>query len=146
MIRTSPDGGNWTPSEDLQDVYDLHGKKAAHPPEWLTMPDADDPPDLEFYSGNAFWYHDRAYMMVLNYAITHPRYPGGHDGHAAHVERCLRPQIGRAENQSPLLLWRQHDLRSHRRETLNWFWPHSGIGSVRRTVLPSHRASSEVRS
>ncbi len=34
------------------------------------MPDADDPPDLEFYSGNGFWYHDRAYMMVLNYAAS----------------------------------------------------------------------------
>jgi len=77
MIRTSPDGRNWTPSEDLQDVYNLHGKKAAHPPEWLTVPDADDPPDLEFYSGNAFWYHDRAYMMVLNYAAS-PMLPGKH--------------------------------------------------------------------
>jgi hypothetical protein len=70
MIRTSPDGRNWTPSDDLPDIYDLHGKKAAHPPEWLIMPDAEDPPDLEFYSGNAFWYHDRAYMMVLNYAAS----------------------------------------------------------------------------
>ena len=33
-------------------------------------PDADDPPDLEFYSGNGFWYHDRAYMLVLNYAAS----------------------------------------------------------------------------
>jgi hypothetical protein len=77
MIRTSPDGRNWTPSEDLPDVYDLHGQKAAHPPKWLTMPDADDPPDLEFYSGNAFWYHDRAYMMVLNYAAS-PMLPNKH--------------------------------------------------------------------
>ena len=41
------------------------------------MPDADDPPDLEFYSGNSFWYHDRAYMMVLDYAASGPR-PGKH--------------------------------------------------------------------
>jgi hypothetical protein len=34
------------------------------------VPDADDPPDLEFYSGNGFSYHDRAYMMVLNYAAS----------------------------------------------------------------------------
>ena len=37
---------------------------------FLTVPDADDPADLEFYSGNGFWYHDRAYMTVLNYAAS----------------------------------------------------------------------------
>jgi hypothetical protein len=80
MIRTSPDGRNWTPPDDLQDIYNLHGKKAAHPPEWLTVPDADDPPDLELYSGTAFWYHDRAYMMVLNYAAS-PMFPNKHAHH-----------------------------------------------------------------
>jgi hypothetical protein len=54
----------------LPDVWDRHGQKGAHPPGFLTVPDADDPPDLEFYSGNGFWYHDRAYMMVLNYAAS----------------------------------------------------------------------------
>ena len=34
------------------------------------MPDETDPPDLEFYSGNGFWYYDRSYMMVLNYAAS----------------------------------------------------------------------------
>ena len=54
----------------LPDVWDIHGQKAAHPPGFLTVPDADDPPDMEFYSGNGFWYRDRAYMMVLNYAAS----------------------------------------------------------------------------
>jgi len=77
MMRSSHDGRNWTPSEDLPDVYDLHNQKAAHPAAWLTMPDADDPTDMEFYSGTAFWYHDRAYMMVLNYAAS-PMFPKKH--------------------------------------------------------------------
>jgi hypothetical protein len=80
MMRSSSDGRNWTPSDDLPDVYDLHNQKAAHPQEWLTVPDADDPPDLEFYSGTAFWYHDRAYMMVLNYAAS-PMFPKKHAHH-----------------------------------------------------------------
>jgi len=80
MMRSSADGRNWTPSEDLPDVYDLHKQKAAHPAAWLTMPDADDPTDMEFYSGTAFWYHDRAYMMVLNYAAS-PMFPKNHAKH-----------------------------------------------------------------
>jgi hypothetical protein len=70
MLRSSPDGRHWQPSESLPDVWDHHGQKGAHPAGLLTTPDADDPPDLEFYSGNGFWYHDRAYMMVLNYAAS----------------------------------------------------------------------------
>ena len=70
MLRSSPDGRHWEPSMSLPDVWDIHGQKAAHPPGFLTVPDADDPPDMEFYSGNGFWYHDRAYMMVLNYAAS----------------------------------------------------------------------------
>jgi hypothetical protein len=77
MMRFSPDGRNWKPSEDLPDIYGLHGKKATHPEEWLTVPDEKDPPDIEFYSGNGFWYKDRAYMMVLNYAAS-PLYPNIH--------------------------------------------------------------------
>lgn len=70
MIRSSPDGRRWEPSVSLPDVWDRHGQKGAHAPGFLTVPDADDPPDLEFYSGNGFWYRDRAYMMVLNYAAS----------------------------------------------------------------------------
>ena len=77
MIRSSPDGRRWEPSASLQDLYDIEKKKTSHPPEQLTVPDADDPPDLEFYNGNGFWYYDRAYMMVLNYA-PHPLMPGKH--------------------------------------------------------------------
>jgi len=80
MMRSSPDGRNWTPPDDLPDVYDLHGRKASHPAAWLTTPDQDDAPDVEFYSGTAFWYHDRAYMMVLNYAAS-PMLPKKHAHH-----------------------------------------------------------------
>ena len=71
MIRSSPDGRRWEPSVSLSDVWNRSGRKGAIPVEYLTVPDAEDPPDLEFYSGNAFWYHDRAYMLVLNYAASH---------------------------------------------------------------------------
>jgi hypothetical protein len=80
MFRSSPDGRHWEPSESLPDVWDQHSQKGSHPPELLTLPDADDPPDLEFYSGNGFWYHDRAYLMALNYAAS-PIYPGEHAPH-----------------------------------------------------------------
>lgn len=70
MMRSSPDGRRWEPSVSLADVWNRHGRKGAIPAELLTVPDADDPPDLEFYSGNGFWYHDRAYMTVLNYAAS----------------------------------------------------------------------------
>lgn len=70
MMRSSPDGRHWEPSVTLPDVWDRHGQKDSLPSGFLTVPDAQDPPDLEFYSGNAFWYHDRAYMMVLNYAAS----------------------------------------------------------------------------
>ena len=70
MMRSSPDGRTWAPSVSLSDVWNRHERKGAIPAELLTKPDADDPPDLEFYSGNGFWYHDRAYMTVLNYAAS----------------------------------------------------------------------------
>ena len=70
MMRVSADGRRWEPSVSLADVWNRGGRKGSVPAELLTLPDAADPPDLEFYSGNAFWYHDRAYMMVLNYAAS----------------------------------------------------------------------------
>lgn len=70
MFRTSTDGRKWEPDVNLSDVWNRHDKKGSIPAGFLTMPDADDPPDLEFYSGNGIWYHDRAYMMVLNYAAS----------------------------------------------------------------------------
>ena len=82
MIRTSADGRHWEPSESLPDVWDRHSQKGAHAPGFLTMPDGEDPPDLEFYSGNGFWYHDRAYMMVLNYAAS----PATLGKHAPHLD------------------------------------------------------------
>jgi hypothetical protein len=55
MLRSSADGRRWEPSVSLPDVWDRHGQKGSHPPGLLTLPDADDPPDLEFYSGNGLW-------------------------------------------------------------------------------------------
>lgn len=80
MMRSSPDGRHWEPSVSLPDVWNRHGRKGSIPAAFLTVPDADDPPDLEFYSGNAFWYYDRAYMMVLNYAAS-PLTPRKHGPH-----------------------------------------------------------------
>ena len=82
MMRSSSDGRHWEPSVSLPDVWDRHGRKGAHPAGFLTVPDADDPPDLEFYSGTGFWYHDRAYMMVLNYAAS----PLAARKHAPHLD------------------------------------------------------------
>lgn len=77
MMRSSPDGRRWEPSVSMPDVWNRNGRKGSIPAEYLTTPDANDPPDLEFYSGNAFWYYDRAYMMVLNYAAS-PLLPRKH--------------------------------------------------------------------
>lgn len=83
VFRTSPDGRTWTPSDSMEDVWDRLKRSQGGagfkplPDALLTVPDAIDPPDLEFYSGNAFWYHDRSYMMVLNYAAS-PLFPGKH--------------------------------------------------------------------
>jgi len=38
------------------------------PVDMLTTPDAEDPPDLEFYRGVGFGYADRCYLQMLNYA------------------------------------------------------------------------------
>lgn len=70
MIRTSVDGRTWEPNLSMNDVWNRHGEKDSIPSGYFMMPDADDPPDLEFYSGNAFWYGDRAYMLVLNYCAS----------------------------------------------------------------------------
>ncbi len=70
MMRSSSDGRSWEPAVSMPDVWNRNGRKGSIPAGFLTLPDAEDPPDLEFYSGNGFWYHDRAYMMVLNYAAS----------------------------------------------------------------------------
>jgi len=69
-LRSSPDGRIWEPSESMEDVWNRGGHWKPLPDAQLTVPDASDPPDLEFYSGNGFWYRDRCYMMVLNYAAS----------------------------------------------------------------------------
>ncbi len=80
VFRSSPDGRHWDPDVSMNDVWNRLNQKASIPEAFLTMPDADDPPDLEFYSGNGFWYYDRAYLMVLNYAAS-PLLPNKHGPH-----------------------------------------------------------------
>ncbi len=69
-FRSSRDGRMWEPNDSMEDVWNRGGRKKPRPDNVLTLPDAQDPPDLEFYSGNGFWYHDRSYLMVLNYAAS----------------------------------------------------------------------------
>jgi hypothetical protein len=76
-IRSSRDGRQWEPSESLVDVWNHRGNYKSLPAEFLTVPDADDPQGMEFYRGIGFWYHDRSYMVVLNYAAS-PLLPRKH--------------------------------------------------------------------
>jgi hypothetical protein len=63
----------------MMDVWNRIGNYKPLPTALMTTPDADDPPDLEFYRGIGFWYHDRSYMVVLNYAASaHPLSRGKH--------------------------------------------------------------------
>ena len=76
-IRSSRDGRHWEPSESLVDVWNHRGNYKSLPVEFLTVPDSNDPPGMEFYRGIGFWYHDRSYMLVLNYAAS-PLVPRKH--------------------------------------------------------------------
>jgi hypothetical protein len=69
-IRSSRDGRQWEPSDSMMDVWNRTGNYKPVPTEQMTTPDDNDPPDMEFYRGIGFWYHDRSYMVVLNYAAS----------------------------------------------------------------------------
>jgi hypothetical protein len=69
-IRSSRDGRQWEPPDSLMDVWNRIGNYKPLPTELMSVPDADDPPDMEFSRGIGFWYHDRSYMVVLNYAAS----------------------------------------------------------------------------
>jgi len=77
MIRSSRDGRQWEPPDSMLDVWNRSGNKKSVPTELMTIPDDKDPPDMEFYRGIGFWYHDRSYMIVLNYAAS-PLKPDKH--------------------------------------------------------------------
>jgi hypothetical protein len=79
-IRSSRDGRSWEPSDSMMDVWNRLGNYKPLPTELMTVPDRDDPPDMEFYRGIGFWYHDRSYMVVLNYAAS-PLMPRKHGPH-----------------------------------------------------------------
>ncbi|MFA6544759.1 MAG: hypothetical protein WCS99_10060 [Limisphaerales bacterium] len=70
IVRSSLDGRRWEPDVSMQDLWDRSGKKSHVPREFMTVSDANDPPDMEFYRCISFWYHDRSYAMVLNYAAS----------------------------------------------------------------------------
>jgi hypothetical protein len=70
MIRTSLDGWQWQPDVSMHDLWNRSGKKDHVPVEFMLTPDANDPPDMEFYRCISFWYHDRSYAMTLNYAAS----------------------------------------------------------------------------
>ncbi len=63
-IRTSRDGVQWRPSDDIYQS----GPYAA--PEEIIAPDDEDAPDIEFYRFNAFRYADRYAGMMLLYAAS----------------------------------------------------------------------------
>lgn len=76
-IRSSADGRKWEPAESMMDVWNRIGNYKPLPEKFMMTPDADDPPDMEHYRGIGFWYHDRSYMTVLNYAASRLT-PGKH--------------------------------------------------------------------
>jgi hypothetical protein len=62
-LRTSSDGRSWDPPGDVG--YD---SASFIPAERLITPDAEDPPELEFYRLRVFPYNGRYLGMMLNYA------------------------------------------------------------------------------
>jgi hypothetical protein len=78
-MRSSADGRAWDPPDSLEDVFNSRGpgSRKTLRTELLTLPDSEDPPDMELYRGIGFWYHDRAFMTVLNYAAS-PLLPWKH--------------------------------------------------------------------
>ena len=90
-VRTSADGFHWEPddpdwsrrgAEFVGGMMRMGGPFV--PVEYQIMPDELDPPDMEFYAGQAFEYEERYYMMMMNYAGcflppgTPPVTPTGH--------------------------------------------------------------------
>ncbi len=69
-IRSSSDGRTWEPAESMMDVWNRLGSYKPLPDHLMAVPDSDDPPDMEFYRGIGFWYHDRSFLVVLNYAAS----------------------------------------------------------------------------
>ncbi|MCX7044751.1 MAG: hypothetical protein NTX50_04585 [Candidatus Sumerlaeota bacterium] len=69
-IRSSSDGRTWAPSDSMMNVWNRLDRYKPLPAEQMITPDDGDPPDMEFYRGIGFWYHDRSYLVVLNYAAS----------------------------------------------------------------------------
>ena len=69
-VRSSHDGRSWEPSTSMVGLFNPKRDYRSLPVELMIVPDADDPPDMEFYRSIGFWHYDRAYMVVLNYAAS----------------------------------------------------------------------------
>lgn len=83
-IRTSTDGLDWKPNDDV------YQSGPYTPPEELITPDEHDAPDIEFYRFNVFPYADRYVGMMLNYAASpqeaNPRHPWTKHGQHCYSE------------------------------------------------------------
>ena len=62
-VRWSRDGRHWEPSDQM-----LVHAHVLLPDGLLVVPDENDPPEMEFYRGIGFWYHDRCFLVMMNYA------------------------------------------------------------------------------
>lgn len=81
-VRTSPDGATWTPEIDVHPGSlnpRARRRRIYRADEELITPDADDPPDLEFYRAQPFRNGDRYVAAVLLYApnpqVVNPNAP-----------------------------------------------------------------------
>ena len=97
-IRTSRDGTRWTPdgpvhiwrggNQDDRGTWQQLGGPLL-PAEHSIVPDAADPPDLEFYAGTPFAYGDRHFLLMLNYAgsfLPRGHLPVQENGHGECVD------------------------------------------------------------
>lgn len=95
-LRTSADGRRWEPDDPdwsrrnivKEDGVFRYGGPFV-PVEYQILPDEFDPPDLEFYAGQAFEYEGRYFLMMLNYAPSflppHSKSVGG-GGHGPNLD------------------------------------------------------------
>ena len=67
-VRASKDGRTWEPDYPIRPSGTEGLGLRAFPRGNVVEPDKLDPPELEFYRGFCFSYHDRCFMMMLNYA------------------------------------------------------------------------------
>jgi hypothetical protein len=67
--RTSQDGKHWSPDDSVLQMYPKNWLDSRY---WILVPDEQDPPDMEFYWMNTFYYGDRWVALVMTYAPSPP--------------------------------------------------------------------------